>query len=491
MYETFTFDGIKKDWIYILEGRKKAPFPSMKRNTIDIPGVHGSYLESTDIEPLVIEQPFGFVQGYDWTSIKDELASWLFTNEPVPLQFPHEPGRTYYAVVQNTIDDFERVNRTKLMQGTITFLCLDPYAYGTEQTVQLSSTIANEGTAEAYPVFDLTVKEDTELIRIGNKDNLDAEEEPRSLYIGTQTDIDDDKEEKKRLVLHDTMQSTSAWEGASDVDSGEVTGQMEVDEEGFYVDDYGEDDDDGMSATWIGPSLKRNLDDPLDSFIADVYIENHNSENMDGLEIDNGVGIIEVYFRDINGEMVAKAQFGDTSDATAVNHYVFVTGGKKRKIQARKPSGWNNFNGQLRITRDSGYFYPKLTKINDDDIRMEWLGHGTVIPGPGTGSHEVTTIQVAIRKWIGAQRIYQRIKEMKVWSVVGFFDNDKKKVEKFEEGDTIHINTGTGMVRVNGEERLDLQHFDSEMFSLVEGINKLDYNPDKLEGTVTFRNRYL
>src|SRR5699024_10594334 len=102
-YESFTFNGIRKDWLYIREGREKAPFAPLTRNTIKVPGMHGAYLQSTDVEPIVINQPIGFrVDHNNELSFKDELASWLVTTDPVPLVFDDEPGRTYYAVVQNT-----------------------------------------------------------------------------------------------------------------------------------------------------------------------------------------------------------------------------------------------------------------------------------------------------------------------------------------------------------------------------------------------------
>lgn len=494
MYETFEFNGEKKDWLYIIEGREKPPFPGLKRNTTKVPGADGEYLESTEVEPIVIKQPFGFkIENEQWLTIKDELAAWLYTSDPVPLEFPDEPGRTYYAVVQNSIDDFERVARTRLRQGTIEFLCVDPYAYGTERSYSVSenTSVANEGTADAYPVFDLTVKEETTLIQLSNESNMTESGDARSIYIGTETDVDEETEESRVLVMHDTMQSTSGWTGASEVDNGYVTGQMGVMDDGFYVEDWGEDDDEGQKAEWIGPSLQRSFDDELDSFQADINISNVNKMDDDG----RGVGIIEVYMRDANDEMVCKFQFGDTTDVAAMNKGAFATPEKRFEIKpTQNPKGFNDFDGQLRIVRDTGYFDPRLTKI-ENGIRMKWFGPGDVIPGKynydTTAKNPVKKIQIAMRKWVGAKRITMRIKEIKVWDIVGTFESsDKTPVHKFKAGDKIHVDTKKGLVLVNGEERTDLLHLGTDFFTLVEGINNLELS-DNVEGSVSYRNRYL
>src|SRR5690625_1805748 len=169
--KSLTFNGIKKPWLYLLQGRYKPPFAPIQRDLIYVTGMDGAYLGNTNLRPLYINQPVGFVVKNDEHALqlKDELADWLMTNEPVPLQFDDEPGRTYYAVVQNTIEDFERF--VNLRQGTIQFLCLDPYSYGEEQTIEFQSDsvmVENKGTAETEPIFELTAKQKTTFAMVSN-----------------------------------------------------------------------------------------------------------------------------------------------------------------------------------------------------------------------------------------------------------------------------------------------------------------------------------
>lgn len=529
----------------MVEGRQKAPFPGLKRNTESVPGMPGAYLQSTDIEPLEIEQPFGFlIDNEDWLDIKDELAAWLFTKDPKPLEFPDEPGRVYYAVVQNSIDDFERVARTRMRKGTINFLCFDPFAYGQHKVYNLSdtSTIQNDGTAETYPVFDLEVQEETTLIKLGNTSNEDDNGDTPAMYFGTETDVDEDTDDNRVLILHDTMQSTSDWEDASNVDNGEVVGTMETDSDGFYAKDSGEDDtklteirvdiertkrdikkeddkdkknelkkelkdlrkerddimDDYSNGYWVGPSMQRELDDTLESFQMDFKIENMNYKDGQGNRMPQGVGIIEIYLRDVNDKMICKLQFGDTTADESINKGLFAIPEKQYNIEANNPTNWNNYDGIIRITRDSGYFYPKIAHVVDGNV-WSWKTL-KVIPVKEAGGdasvaqHEIKTIQVALRKYIGSQRIHQRIKEMKVWDMIGMYEYpDKNPVHKFKEGDKIHFDAGTGLFLVNDEPGIDmgLLHLKADYWSLVPGENELDFRSDVVDGTVSFTERYL
>src|SRR5699024_2717501 len=121
------------------------------------------HLAGTKTEPIVIRQPIGFIVADDDDALekKDELSEWLYTEEPVVLEFSDEKGRHYYAVIQNTLSDFERF--LKQRKGTLEFLCVDPYSYGPQETHTFteSTTIINKGTANALPIIELRPSADT------------------------------------------------------------------------------------------------------------------------------------------------------------------------------------------------------------------------------------------------------------------------------------------------------------------------------------------
>lgn len=488
---------MKKDWLYLLEGRQKAPFAPINRNVVRVPGMPGGYLITSDRDVMIINQPVGFVikNDMDALSLKDELASWLYTSEPVELTFDDEPGRTYYAVVQNTLEDFAKF--AELRDGTIQFLLVDPHGYGTERTYPLSSVsrIPNEGTTDSYPVFDLTVTKDSSLITIANNDNLTPQGEGRVVYLGETVSADETPVERKTLILHDTMQSTSSWQGASDVDSGYVTGSFVTDHEGFYVETWGDEDEEKPPGAnvWIGPSLQKALSEPLESFIVDVKLLNDNKWYRDGRPVPpEAVGIIEIYLRDINGNLVCKFQLGDSYTNFNRNSGIFATNGAR--FTEENGDAWNNFDGMIRIMRDSTDYYPYLAMIDDNGNHVKSRHFPIIQPtvvGTGAGTNQVTNIQVAMRKPLGARRMLQRIKEIKVYSTIGVYENPDFTVPiEFKAGDRLHIDVAKNLVLLNGEPRKDLFGLETDFFSLIEGLNTLEIS-DNIEGTVTFIDRYL
>lgn len=632
--KSFTFNDVRKDWIVLRPGRKKVPFPGINRTTVEVPGMDGAHLTSQRLEPIVIEQPFRYVAETDEEALqlKDELADWLYTTKPAPLTFDDEPGRTYFAVVQGTIDDFDKNTRV-VREGTISFLCVDPFSYGDETSIDIipetATEIVNVGTSETYPIFDLTVTEKSTLISMRNLSNLNSAGEPREIKLGVAEKVGTEPVDKKRLILHDTMQSTASWQNATSVDSGFVTGTMATDINGFYASDYGEEDTtysggveeidkdiDARKKTiltktntntneinrlkariataketiakyqkdltakknalavrksedlkklkagkikvlpsyttdenrikdlqtkivnlnkdidtynsqikalqaentklfaqidaltkeradrvkalqsttmrgWIGPSLQKPLPELLNSFIADIMIKNWNYKDATGALVPTTNGIIEIYFRDVNGNMICKIAFGDSNSAASENIGTFASASQRKTGQPKSASAWHNFQGVLRVIRDSDYYYPYIASVDSNGKHTNIVDFGTIIPGPGVGTNEVASIQVAVRKYIGSKRMAQRISEIKVWSIIGEFEYpDYTPVYEFNAGDHVYIDANKGLFLLNGEQRADLVHLSSDFFSLVEGINDIEFS-DNIQGAVIYRDRYL
>src|SRR5699024_11361021 len=125
----------------------------------------------------------------------------------------YEPDKTYFAVLEST--SMARIELiAKMGEGTIELICPDPFAYGSEQSQSLVSTIANEGTMDAYPVFDLNVKKDTEMIYIGNYNDKNEFGDHRGISLRYDVAIDEEKKPRRRLNMTDTMQSTRGRRGA-------------------------------------------------------------------------------------------------------------------------------------------------------------------------------------------------------------------------------------------------------------------------------------
>src|SRR5690625_3672826 len=96
--KSLTFDNQRKQWLYLLEGREKAPFAPIRNNLVKIPNKPGAIVSSKETDVMYIHQPVGFIVKDDRheLEIKDELARWLIKDDAVPLEFDDEPGRIYY-----------------------------------------------------------------------------------------------------------------------------------------------------------------------------------------------------------------------------------------------------------------------------------------------------------------------------------------------------------------------------------------------------------
>lgn len=133
-----SFNNVRFDNIYLLEGRRKSPFFPVQRNIYSHKKVHR--IRSTEKGLLDIQQPIGFIVEDDADSLNiiEHLTSVLMTEDWAPLQFEDEPGRIYQAVLNNDMGDFEKFVRTR--KGTLQFV-----AHAVEsETKKLNLTATNQ-----------------------------------------------------------------------------------------------------------------------------------------------------------------------------------------------------------------------------------------------------------------------------------------------------------------------------------------------------------
>src|SRR5690606_14129515 len=111
----------------------------------------------------------------------------------------------YYAVVQNTVSDYEKFVRQR--RGIIEFLVLDGFGYGPEHEVTFPSdvvTLTNEGTAEADPIFELEVQEPVTFAMIQNQDE-------EYMMIGKPADVDMTIVNPKTQLLYENGETIGEW----------------------------------------------------------------------------------------------------------------------------------------------------------------------------------------------------------------------------------------------------------------------------------------
>src|SRR5690625_776924 len=134
----FTFNGIRKDFVIIGRDWVMPGWGEVERKVINIDGRPGGVTtqfnerERRFSVPIVLpsstfEQKERYVE---------ELAEWLIHDKPLPLVFDKYPNRTLYAEIEGT---FEYSQFTEHSEGFITFVCADPYKYGSEKHINFTS----------------------------------------------------------------------------------------------------------------------------------------------------------------------------------------------------------------------------------------------------------------------------------------------------------------------------------------------------------------
>ncbi|RWR06756.1 phage tail family protein [Siminovitchia fortis] len=139
MLKSMSFNGQRNSSIYLLRGRSKSPFHPLNREIVSTNGRHR--LKKTERGLLEISQPIGFVAKEDQTQmdIIKSLTSWLITNNWGVLSFDDEPGRRYVALLQNDMNDFEKISW--LREGTLQFVVKE--TLGADKTINIGTEFAN------------------------------------------------------------------------------------------------------------------------------------------------------------------------------------------------------------------------------------------------------------------------------------------------------------------------------------------------------------
>lgn len=451
--------------MYLLDGRVKPPFAALRRNIVRVPGMPGAHLQSTTIEPLIIYQPIGFKVSNDEHALqlKDELASWLYTEEPVPLVFDDEPGRTYYAVIQNTIEDFTKF--LKQRKGTLEFLCLDPYGYGPEKTAIFPSdavNLTNHGTAEADPIFEMEVLQPVTFAMIQNQKG-------EYQMVGRPVDVDSVPFNETELIKHDTMSTTTGWTTAAQVDNGVLSGTMVSDGNKFIVSNFGS----SSEGKWYGPALKTSLPEQLQDFRMDALVNNLNGNDK--------VGRVDLYLLDANSHIIGSIRIVDAWENIKRNRgRAYIQNGTKQhhliNLSDVSDSGeiWNDFDGILRLERIGTKWLAYIGKIREDGthharriVRFDDVAQDFMT--------RIAQIQIHIGKFGPFEHSQMSVKDLKVWKINNPEDNQIPYIAYM--GDIITFDHKNNDILINGESRKDLKNFGGRFFKLEKGMNQLIVQP--------------
>jgi predicted phage tail component-like protein len=449
---------------------------------LEVPGRNGAFLRRVKTPPRELSVRLT-LRGSSITDLRgkvDQLNELVTTEVSVPIEFSDE-DKTYYGVLSDTTD-WDEIR--SFGQGTLQFVCPDPYKYADEQSAVFNVntgqvSVTNNGNEPTLPRFEATA--------LANVTHIDfVRHDGRYMRIGQPATLDDTIFEKETLVMHDTMDSVTGWTTATYVDNGAITGSMTSSGGAFVVDLYGPATD---PPVWQGPSLKRSIGESLDQFQIDVLLEAINTPDK--------IGMIEIYLLDADNNTVAKIGTEDVSRTADLIQNKMQLGPTTNRynhhVQAENPWGWRNFNGIIRLLRDvteeGVYRFSPYFAIIEPDGTHNWVSSAfKYYDFNNAYTTPITQIQVAIR--VKAPGSYA---DMKIFDIKAYrINEDPTGIPTIlKTGDSLVIDHTNEDILINGEPRKDLKDFGASYFGLEPGTNTiLQYPVGALDTTVYWRNKY-
>ncbi|MDX5914115.1 distal tail protein Dit [Bacillus cereus group sp. BfR-BA-01026] len=491
---SFTFNNIRKDYIQMLVGRKRPSWAPVKRRLVRVPHRAGALLLNTETEERRIDVPLVIKAKKDMADLqklKEDLADWLYTEQPAELIFDDELDRTYLALIDGSVDLDEIVNRGR---GVITFVCPMPYKLGKinthkftqEWSTETTSYFTNKGNVEAPALIEMTVKKPSTFLDVWfgeyphNRDYF---------RIGYPLTVEQTTVQERERVMWDEMATPVGWTPVTgQVEEMKGTGSFKSrDGYALYCEDYGQE------KGFHGAIAKKNIPGgPIQDFEMEAWVRLKSKSIGE-------MGRVEVLLLDDTSNIVARINMNDLYwDAEITKAYMRIgnsgTPNSIRKLvdtNGAHPNTFNQFYGRLRIARRGKEWsvyvarFRDGTEIDDASLPVKWVDE---VGNPMT-ERKIAQVMIAICKWDNNQPVdVIQIDDLKIWKVNKVPSNAQPYI--FDTGDKIVIDTEKSLVTINGEKAINLKEIFSNFPIVIRGDNRIDIMPPDVNATISYRERY-
>ncbi|MCC2432594.1 tail fibers protein [Bacillus phage J5a] len=491
---SFTFNNIRKDYIQMLVGRKRPSWAPVKRRLVRVPHRAGALLLNTETEERRIDVPLVIKAKKDMADLqklKEDLADWLYTEQPAELIFDDELDRTYLALIDGSVDLDEIVNRGR---GVITFVCPMPYKLGKinthkftqEWSTETTSYFTNKGNVEAPALIEMTVKKPSTFLDVWfgeyphNRDYF---------RIGYPLTVEQTTVQERERVMWDEMTTPVGWTPVTgQVEEMKGTGSFKSrDGYALYCEDYGQE------KGFHGAIAKKNIPGgPIQDFEMEAWVRLKSKSIGE-------MGRVEVLLSDDTSNIVARINMNDLYwDAEITKAYMRIgnagTPNSIRKLvdtNGAHPNTFNQFYGRLRIARRGKEWsvyvarFRDGTEIDDASLPVKWVDE---VGNPMT-ERKIAQVMIAICKWDNNQPVdVIQIDDLKIWKVNKVPSNAQPYI--FDTGDKIVIDTEKSLVTINGKNAINLKEIFSNFPIVIRGENRIDIMPPDVNATISYRERY-
>ncbi|MCP1285375.1 phage tail family protein [Bacillus sp. S0635] len=481
---SFTFNGERKDYIFILMGFNRPAWAPIKRDFLDVNGMPGGHLLQTNTGKREIKVPviLKAVDQANMQKVKEDLAKWLITGEAKELVFDDEKDRTYMAVIDGEAELDELVFRGK---GTITFVCGMPYKLGLLQEHEMSikdsnlgARFINKGTTTSEPVIEIDVLQATPYIDVWNKDQY--------FRLGYPTGIQNKVVKMEERVIYDEMNSLDPWRKESGkIGAYFATGEMEVANNSYFTTKLY-----GPGIEWHGPIYTRDiLGGPLIDFKADINIKLFSSHMTQ-------VGKVVLMFLADDNSVIAEINMNDAYASHTITKANAVIGGTKTMVDSTGyyTTTFNDFNGHMSIARRgkkwSVYFAKADGPNGVDGTSLVEYFDDVSNSNPAT-EKTISKVAIAFLQYGALSTVMDLlISELKVWKLYNVDVDETPYI--VDVGDKVIIDTEKSLASINGRSALPLKDLFSEYPIVNEGENEIIIRPAQIgRAKLKYRERYL
>ncbi|HHQ2478021.1 TPA: distal tail protein Dit [Bacillus cereus] len=488
---SFTFNKIRKDYVQMLVGRKRPSWAPVKRNLVRVPHHAGALFLNTETEERRIDVPLVIKAKKDMADlqkVKEDLADWLYTEQPAELVFDDELDRTYLALIDGSVDFDEIINRGK---GVITFVCPMPYKLGKQNThtfsqkgaTEVTTSFINQGNIEVPPIIEIEAQKPSTFLDVWfgeapyNRDYF---------RIGYPLKTEQLPVERNQRLIWDEMDTTVGWSKVSSMEDGNPVGEMKSDKYQFYCSDFGTSTGKG----WHGAAVKKNIPEgPVQDFIMQAYVTCKSKKI-------NEMGRVEIAILDENSKVLSKIAMNDLFWQAEQNFGTMVIGydnkpGKTGLIyeSGDYPNTWNQYFGRLWIARTGNVWEAYISKFlpgteKDDSERFaRWTDENNY------HMEKAAQIQISIMQWQDVPPVEaMSVSDLKFWKVNLNTKNDPPYI--FDARDKIIIDTEKSLVTINGKNAINLKDIFSNFPTVIRGENLIEIMPPDVKATVSYRERY-
>jgi predicted phage tail component-like protein len=479
--DSFSFKGVTKGYVTVTTGRKRPPFAPVKRNFLFMPNRPGAYLQNTQTDVRVLHVPV-LIQSDSYLNlqkIKEDFAEWLVSDKPEELIFPDEIDRIYYAVVDGSIDLDEIVSNG---EGTISFICPDPYKYGPEKKVPFKNGDASlnyYGTVDTYPIIQTTISKPTTFLSIKSGDKV--------MLIGQPSNVEVTPVNPTDSVLSDMMDSLTGWTQSSiTLDGGVKSGTLAASGGSFFASDY------GSGSTWHGPAMQKNLSEETQDFQIDITCK---FETTTAAQI----GRLEVYLVDVNNKIIGKLALKDyTNNSELTMPEIIVRNDTKSNVILERNMNdvYDNWYGVLRLKRVGNEFWASTIRVDPLTGKIiETAGRGTKERYFLDSNNEFQSRLSSIVVHFAGSGAFAvpALNQIHEISVVKYNPIGVNEIAYIAQpGDEIELNFQESTITRNGESILYEKDLPASFFPIHKGLNTLTMQPsDSVTGEVIFREKFL